>query len=330
MLAPLLTCWFLAGSAWGADPLDEPPVEMPIEGVEDEDEGVDTDLPPELPPEPPPPPTPAELCGQGEVAQCYSAGEAYFSGGDGVPKDQFRALQLFRKGCAGEDHRSCFAMAEAFTDGAGVTADAAQANEAYQKACEYGLGIACRQVGDQYVLVAANPRDAALWYGIGCELQDGPSCTATALAYERGDQDQSDPERARRHFLAACQYGSGRGCTLLGYRYSKGLEGAKRDDNVALALFRRGCEADDAEGCRFLAELHEQGRGGLPTTGTTVRQAYERACQLGDTVSCRWVGATNYAAGDYRKSMLAARRGCELGDTKSCKLAEKAEARRPR
>ncbi len=344
-LSIVMAAW-LGAPAFGSAVDEEPTEEAEGSGVvedpvvvddadvdpEDADEDSDTDdqfedLPP---PPPPPPPTPAELCRVGEPDRCYEAGKAYFDGASGFPKDRFRAVQLYRLGCEAEFMRPCYALAEAYANGAGVAADADQAQDAYRKACEYGSGISCRMVGDQYVLVAANPRDATLWYGIGCELEDGPSCTATALAYERGGpHTPPDTARARSLFIAACRYGNGRGCTLLGYRYAKGLEGMKRDDDAALVLYQRGCQADDPEGCRYLAEFEARGRGGADPDPERAAETYAKACHVGDNVSCREVATKLMGTGDYRKAMLTAKRGCELGDAKSCKLAEKAQALRP-
>ena len=271
-----------------------------------------------------------KACEDGETARCYVAGLSYFDGTGGAPRDRFRAMQLYRLGCRGEDLKSCVALADALADGEGGQADAMEILEPYQQACARGAGLACRRMGDEKVLSASDSRDAALWYSLGCELKDGPSCTATALAYERGDgEGGADLERARRYFLAACRYGSGRGCALLGYRYSRGLEGVKRDDSAALVLFGKGCDASDPEACRYLAEFQERGRGGARPDPDAAALTYQRGCRAGDILSCREVATTLLASRDYRGAMLAGRLGCELGDPKCCKLQSRAQANRP-
>jgi hypothetical protein len=272
----------------------------------------------------------ARACEAGEAERCHTAGQAYEKGLNGAPKDPFRAVQLFRMGCRGEHKESCLSLAILLEEGVGDEVDPGEVQEAYKGACQAGSGMACRRVGEAYVLSAANPRDAQLWYGLGCELQDASSCTAAALAHERGDAGMGpDFDRARRYYLAACRFGSGRGCTLLGYRYSRGLEGLKRDDAGARLLFTKACEASDPEGCRYLAQFQEQGRGAEEPDSASARHSYDRGCRAGDAVSCREVATALFAEGDYRGAMLAGKRGCELGDAKGCKLQARAEAKRP-
>src|SRR5262245_4337140 len=131
-------------------------------------------------------------CDAGDAESCASLGAVYMQGGNGVARNDRRAVELLRKACDGgsakgcsalralysagrgvgrrydtedvdRDRRSCVAggaaacadLARMYQYGRGVARDRQQALELYRKACDAGQLGACRSA---------------------CKLGDAPSC----------------------------------------------------------------------------------------------------------------------------------------------------------
>jgi hypothetical protein len=104
----------------------------------------------------------------GSTGVCLAS--LYF-GGQGVPRDDARAVTLFRQSCATGWWRGCGGLAECYRAGRGTAADNLQAIEYFEKACRAGIA---------------------------------PSCYAVATMY-RGMQDES---LAQQRFRQACEFSS--------------------------------------------------------------------------------------------------------------------------
>jgi TPR repeat protein len=92
-------------------------------------------------------------CKLGSGNACYSAGLAAMLG-SGTDKDNAVAAGLFERGCEVKDTRSgmlqegrnCQQIALMYRRGLGVTTDERRARTYYQRACDQGMAIACREV----------------------------------------------------------------------------------------------------------------------------------------------------------------------------------------
>ncbi|NCG20975.1 MAG: hypothetical protein GWP91_18350 [Rhodobacterales bacterium] len=261
---------------------------------------------------------------------CRNLGTAY-ADGRGLPQDHHMAVRMFRKGCDLDDGDSCLFLAESHRGARGVQPNQSEELMLFTRACELDVGAACREAGDLYTTgFSGMPPDgsmAGLWYEMGCNARDGASCAAAGLWFERGDMFGVERENAQALFERACDLGSGRGCTLLGVRYDKGVEGLKRDKTRAAALFSLACLHKDAEGCRLQANAQRTGRG-VPESLPEAMVSYGSSCDLGDFLACKYLISLAMVNQQYGLASRVAKRSCELGDAKSCKTVERADKRK--
>lgn len=275
-------------------------------------------------------PLPEEVaCQAGDGAACTVLADAY-ANAVGVPRDPFRASQLFRQGCELGHAPACMFLAEAYRTGVGTRVDEAQALDLYGKACELGNALACRSVGDLYTMGASGMVDgkaAGVWYKLGCDLGDSQACTAAGLWVERGDSNGVIGESSLSLFEKGCRGHHLRACTLLAERYERGSDGAKKDLSKAYAYYREGCVVPfEPQACRELGM--EQLRGdhvSLDVGGGL--QNLDRACYQNDAIACRYLGTAQLKYKNESEALVAAERGCDLGDSASCRLAERARFR---
>ncbi|MCG3769875.1 MAG: putative beta-lactamase HcpC [Nitrosomonadaceae bacterium] len=96
--------------------------------------------------------TPQELttqCQKGEAAACFNLGYMY-GNGTGVTQDDFKAVELYRKACDGQNATGCSNLGTMYAAGTGVTQDDFKAVELYRKACDGKYGSGCGQLGWMY------------------------------------------------------------------------------------------------------------------------------------------------------------------------------------
>jgi TPR repeat protein len=276
-------------------------------------------------------PTPEQMaCDSGKGSACGVLGNAYAKG-QGVPKDVFRAAQLYRLGCEHKDAHSCMFLAEAYRTGVGTKLDQVQAVTLYTQACEIGDPLACRSVGDLYTMGAlgmADGKNAGVWYKLGCDLGDAQACTAAGLWVERGDGLLVDGlVSGLPLFQKGCEHGHHRACALMAERYLRGSDGAPKDPRGAYVWYGKGCvEPIDVESCR---ELGQQLLAGDYVTADPPRgrDLLDRACFLNDAMACRYLGAAELKEKSWAEALVVSERGCDLGDTAACRLAERARLR---
>ena len=254
--------------------------------------------------------TPHQRCEGGVSAEdCRTEGLRY------AEVDPHAAVRYFRLGCELDDGESCARLATAYWTGHGTLPDQIGALTTFVKACELGVGRACREAGDiSTVGVEGTSPDGAtggLWYQLGCDQGDGESCAAAGVWLERGDVMEADPVAARASFERGCELGAGRACTLLAVRVARGGEGSRRDPGAAATLWMQACTLGDAEGCRSSARAWKTGRG---VTGESLSEAMrwlEKGCaDLSDGGSCRELAqlAFRSLAGDAASPRRAAPR----------------------
>lgn len=259
-----------------------------------------------------------ESCNLGDAKECTSLAIGYLSGKDS-PKDPIYAMDLFKKGCELGDSAACVLRADAYRAGNGVPKDSRRAVDIYTKACnEDFLARACRSLGDIYILgdgVERDPAFSSLYYGQGCAGGDGESCVGAALGLERGDFAEANPEKAREQLLRACQLLHGRGCSLVGERYLRGIGGPK-DITAAALAFESGCSLQDAVSCRELGRLALKGKG-IAKDKERARAVLTQACAWEDYEGCNDL-ADVIKRDDLEAAVYAAARACDLAYEPGC------------
>jgi TPR repeat protein len=84
-----------------------------------------------------------QSCADGWWRGCGRLGESYFWG-EGTTVDNDKAVENFEKACKGHHAPSCFNVALIYRRGLGVIKDESLAEQRLQQACEFGLPSACR------------------------------------------------------------------------------------------------------------------------------------------------------------------------------------------
>ena len=77
------------------------------------------------------------------IADSCTALGLLYADGTGVPKIATKAVELYAKGCKGDDAPGCINAGVAYANGSGVAKDTAKANEFYKAACELGNAVGC-------------------------------------------------------------------------------------------------------------------------------------------------------------------------------------------
>ena len=297
-----------------------------------------------------------------EGKRLFSLGIKY-SDGTGVAKDQAKAAEFYRKGCALGNAKSCNNLGVKYLYGTGVTKDQAKAVELYRKGCALGNATSCNNLGGLYAAgrgVAKNEAKAVELYRRACDAGNVTSCGTLGQMYAAGRGVAKDEAKAVELYRKACDdeatwcgnlgrmYYDGRGvakdeakaaelyqkdcddnaewCGTLGKMYAFG-RGVAKNEAKAVELYRRACDAGNVTSCGTLGQMYAAGRGVAKNEAKAV-ELYQKACDAGN---CRDLGVM-YANGrgvaqDKVKAIELFRKACDTGDARSCEnLGENAKA----
>ncbi len=142
-------------------------------------------------------------CTAGDAESCYRLARMH-SQGNGIPVDEARAEQLFKRACDAGNGNGCNGLAFHFLeeDGERPWRDPAQAAALFDKGCRLGSAKACTNGGwqVQYERGVKLDGDKARWlYQRGCdELGSNLACYNLGLMYEDGRGVERSLDRASR------------------------------------------------------------------------------------------------------------------------------------
>ncbi len=128
---------------------------------------------------------------------------------------------------------------------------------AMESRCNAGKAAECATLAAAYQsgkTVAADPKQAAVFYQKACDLADLDACVDYGVRLVWPEAPFQDPKHAFALFTKACDAGHARGCANLALLYKAGV-GAVRDLKRAAALFRKACDAGHAPACTALQDL---------------------------------------------------------------------------
>jgi hypothetical protein len=159
----------------------------------------------------------------------------------------------------------------------------------------------------------------------------GPEGTSGGAAGDVGDASADEPQGSAGTILdaaessgataaaqqrEACDAGTARACSVLGWWTIEGLEGLSPDDQAGADLVQRGCEGNDPLGCAYLGWLHLFGRA-VPLDIERAQQLLAPACEAGEQLGCGWLGMLyEFGTGVTRDIVRAEalyRSACEVG-----------------
>jgi len=232
-------------------------------------------------------------CDLGVGAACTGLGGAYYSG-EGLPKDDPKALELFAEGCTNGSITGCLYVelyGEEFRE------------DRVTMLCDGGMEEGCETLGRK---AGREGRfaDALVWFERSCALDSAEGCVQAGSLLISGPDLEHDPVRGEQLLVEACEQ-DGQGCGLLAFHIDIGdLEGGRER---ALPLAVRGCEMEDGYACSLKAAMV------YPVDPEEALRSADRGCELGFVDACG--GALM-----QDPTLERAERACGLGDVSGCHI----------
>ncbi len=238
-------------------------------------------------------------CEAGVGDACARAGHMFKEGASGA-RDDFRAVDMFRKGCALKNEDGCDQFAWHVETGKGIAKDEKKAFEIYEENCTRSAW-ACAKVASHFWRGGEGAaRDGAMAAGFAqkaCEAKSGWGCDLLGRIYLQGDGVAKDLERSVTLFESACGLKYAEGCNDLGASYEFEFGPVTEESaGKAFAAYQRGCEAKHAMSCERVGDMLVEGRG-APVDYSKAARAYETACDDGRAGSCAQLAAL-YSSGE--------------------------------
>lgn len=226
-----------------------------------------------------------KACDLDHAGGCTSLGFAYDTGA-GVPKDPVRANEFYRRGCAAGSLAGCHDLAMSLRDGDGVAKDVAKAAELFKRACDGDYANACSGLAELHRdgALPGGEQEATALFQKACDLGDGVGCRNVGIRFRYGRGATPDPIRAAAAYKRGCELGEMMACNGLGDVHEKGDLG-KPDYAQAMAYYTKACEGGAAIGCSGVGDLYFVGKG-VPRSATRAIDAYRRACRGGHAGAC--------------------------------------------
>lgn len=226
-------------------------------------------------------------CEAGHPESCASLGHIYKNELHGVPRDLWRASELYRMGCDGGVGWACTNLGVNYERGQGIKKDEPKAVALYQRGCDLGSHTSCTNLGSLLASGTGVERDekrARELYTQACAAGNGRACSLLAIANRDGRGGPQDDAQALHFAQRGCELGSGPACTNTGWFYEQG-RGADKDDERATDFYRLACQADAPIGCSNLGLNLENGRGTAPDPAQAAHY-YQKACAGGFRRAC--------------------------------------------
>lgn len=228
-------------------------------------------------------------CNNGRMRQCTELGLKY-ADGQGVQKDDFKAVRLFKKSCDGGDTNGCYYEGLHILDGKGIPQNKTLALEFLKKSCDGGNTDGCSMVGmkceDSSVAKIYALKGVAI-HKKACSNGDAQGCTEVSHYYSSGFMGlEVDMAIAKAYAVKsfelnkkACSRGNALSCSEVGQNY---MSGGVVQKNIILGknFLMKGCNGGDSNGCRWLGGEYEYGSN-FEKDYNKAAEYYKKACDAG-------------------------------------------------
>ncbi|MEO1267345.1 MAG: hypothetical protein AAFX99_04545 [Myxococcota bacterium] len=274
-------------------------------------------------------------CDGGSARGCARLGAWYSSIAWGLEATQHKALELLRKGCAGQEAEACMLLArrgyygqDGERDKASAQQRFAQARALAQASCEAGQAEACvlmwTMAKEGYGARASLPQMQD-YARKACALGDMSSCMW--LGRTHGPDLSTVQQRGMPIAERACLAGRATSCVELASIYRMGWDG-RQDLAKAHRLLVRACDGGHAEGCQELFTMSRLGLGTAISEAAADKalgashDALKLACDGGHAQSCHDLAKAfldlkdNPEAG--KQARIYAGRSCDLNYAPGC------------
>jgi eukaryotic-like serine/threonine-protein kinase len=147
----------------------------------------------------------------------------------------------------------------------GLPRDDTKAVEWYRKAALQGYPGAETNLGDMYLFgrggLDKNPLEALSWYLKAAQQQWPDAQYRLAYMYEAGLGTAKDPQRAVELYRSAANAGYPDAENTLGVLYATGGDGLTKDDKQAIEWYRKAADQGFAKAEKNLGDMYYYGRG---------------------------------------------------------------------
>jgi eukaryotic-like serine/threonine-protein kinase len=147
----------------------------------------------------------------------------------------------------------------------GLPRDDTKAVEWYRKAADQGFAKGETNLGDMYVFgrggLSKSYLDALSWY-LKAAQQDWPDAQyRLGYMYEKGLGTEKDVPRAVKYYRSAASHDYPDAENVLGSLYAMGADGVPRDNDEALVWFQKAANQGHAKAQKNLGDMYYFGRG---------------------------------------------------------------------
>lgn len=186
-----------------------------------------------------------------------------YAKGRGVPQDDEKAFDWYRRAAERNVPLAQFLVAEAHFHGRGVRQDDGEALHWFQQAADQGFTRAQLMLGTMYALgrgTGIDPDRAATWYRKAAAWGEADAQYLLGRAYREGDGVEQDDGKAIEWFMKAARQGHIDAQVMVGLAYQKG-RGVEQDYRKAVVFYGAAAEDGSAVGSLMLGLLYEAGAG---------------------------------------------------------------------
>lgn len=213
----------------------------------------------------------------GDAEAQFQVGRVYLRG-DGVPKDEGKAAEWFRRAAEQGTARSQVMLAGMLLQGRGAEKNVDEALIWYRRAAEQGDESAQLALAEHYYFRAGGPDyvEAVKWYRPLAERGHPAAQNALGIIVERGlHGEPADPKAAAEWFSKAARQGERKAQANLGRLYHEG-RGLKRDVVQAYAWLKVAAARGEATAINMLPGVEPALKVEERTRAEELMREYER------------------------------------------------------
>jgi TPR repeat protein len=255
---------------------------------------------------------------QNDAQYQYYMGYRYLYG-QGVAKDQVKALKCYHKAAAQNYAEAENALGYCYWTGLGVAKDYVEAANWYRKAAEQNHVQAEASLSSCYLNgqgVAKDYEEAVKWLRKAAEQTNAYAEYALGKCYHEGRGIAVDYGEAVRWFRKAAEQNQAEAQYMMGLSYALG-QGVERNADESVKWYRRAAEQGNEMALTTLANYYYVGMGGVPKDTGEALKWYRISADRGDWLSqnyVAWILATSSdpkirdgrMALDYAEKVVAA------------------------
>lgn len=225
-----------------------------------------------------------------DVSETVKEADAYYHG-RGVPRDYFRAAQLYLKAAKNGNAAAQESIGFMFEQGLGVSKNDQKALEWYQKSALQNNAVAQLNLGTMYLEGRGTKLDYAMalyWTRKAAAAGNARAQNNLGYQYQHGFGVTQNYKKAQEYYRTAGKNGEPMAYVNLGDLYREGI-GVKNDDTQAFKFYRQAAEEGIAAGQRSLAFMYVNGIGTKKNYPEALAW-FRKAATRGDIAAHQWLG----------------------------------------